>query len=161
MKTVTMMKNDLMEKRVLYISILKEMFESEFPKHFSATKVSPVIEEAVRYSEKVLELNINSVSPNPDKQNFTFVDSLRDYAFRKQFFIFSKQVKHLEVDLEEFIDDLTFHRIPNDEEIVNEVVEGSKALLNFVDDIKKMGIETSISQRTTGYSSVTLNLSWN
>lgn len=160
MTHIEKMKKEYQDSRLLHLSLLKEMFEVEFPQQYPAEKVSSLINKSVQANKNTLDINISLSYPSVEDENFLFTKALKSYAFEKRFFLFDKQVKHMDVDIENLIDDLDLHRFPDFESLVKEVTFESKAIKNLSGYLKGIGVTCSLLPHPFEVDSLILKLEW-
>ncbi|RUT38696.1 hypothetical protein EJP82_26650 [Paenibacillus anaericanus] len=130
------------QERRRWISILSEVFESEFPEIISKDYISHCIERDIRQGESKTVIDIKRYSSSGNLERaFGFNRALEKCCFKYHWFgRHLKQNKFKDTNIEKILDALTYSdKTPNIDSCVSEVIQESLALKSLIEHCISVG----------------------
>lgn len=161
-KNSDQIKNELIAERNAYLNILLEVLDKEFPKRFSTEHVEELIKDTMQKElPNALELIIDlkgKASPSPNE--FYINKKIKNTCCKRILGIFSKQVKYLDVNLDELISKLEIDKIYKHSSLLKDIIENSISINEFISKYSERNYSVSVNYNDEIPSLCYINISW-
>lgn len=161
MSRVEDIKQEVRNTRDKYIAILQEVFEEEFPKHYTEETMNDLIKQAMQKDIHFVEIHIMPFDlGDRHLSEFSFVEMIRANCFKKSWSFLRKQVKYNDTDLEELVDQLELFNFHDYDNAVKDTISNTRALEQFVNNYRTKGYEVEMYYHSPDKADCVIRLSW-